>query len=55
MMTGLIVSTIVYFPALWLGSQLLERNDIELPRGPTRWVVLNTFAALVSYLASLPF
>jgi hypothetical protein len=34
---------------------MLERYDIELPRGPTRWVVLNTFAAVVSYLASVPF
>jgi hypothetical protein len=53
-MTGFFVSTVVYFLGLWLGGRLLASNDIELPR-ISRWIVLNTFAILLSIIASLPF
>jgi hypothetical protein len=54
-MTAFLVPIVAYLPALWLGRNLLERYGIELPAGPTRWIVLNTFATLASYLASAPF
>jgi uncharacterized membrane protein YeaQ/YmgE (transglycosylase-associated protein family) len=53
-MTGFFVSIVVYFIGLWLGGRLLQANNIELPR-ISRWVVLNTFAILVSIIAALPF
>lgn len=53
-MIAFIVSTIVYFLGLWLGKYLLESNDLELPPF-TKWLVLNTFALILAYLASLPF
>lgn len=33
---------------------MLENNDIELPKF-TRWLVLNTFAFIVSTIVALPF
>lgn len=53
-MTAFVVSTIVYLLALAAGSYLLSSNDIELPR-MSRWIVLNTFAFVLSYMAALPF
>jgi len=53
-MTGFFVSTVVYFIGLWFGGRLLAANDIELPR-ISRWIVLNTFAILLSIIAALPF
>jgi hypothetical protein len=53
-MLGLIVSTIAYFFGLWLGSYLLAKNEIELPRF-SRWIILNVFALVISSLAAMPF
>ena len=53
-MVGFIIGIIVYFLALRLGAHMLSRNDIELPKF-SRWLVLNTFALILSYAASLPF
>jgi len=51
---ALIVSIIAYFFGLWLGRYLLKANDLELPPF-SRWLVLNTFALILAYLAALPF
>ena len=53
-MLAFVISTIVYVLALAFGSYLLSSNDIELPR-MSRWIILNTFAFVVSYVAALPF
>ena len=53
-MTAFIVSTTVYFVGLWLGKYLLRANDLELPAF-SRWLVLNTFAILLAYIAIIPF
>jgi len=53
-LTGLIVSTIVYFLALKLGKYLLVENDIELPP-ISKWVILNTFAITLAYISAIPF
>jgi hypothetical protein len=53
-MAGLIVSTIAYFFGLWLGSYLLAKYDIELPKFG-RWMILNVFALIISSIAAMPF
>ncbi len=53
-LTGFIVSTSVYLFALWLGKYLLIQNNLEFPPF-SRWVVLNTFAIALAYIATLPF
>jgi hypothetical protein len=53
-MTGFFVSAVVYFIGLWLGGRLLLATDIKSPR-ISRWVVLNTFAILLSIITVLPF
>jgi hypothetical protein len=51
---GIVASLLAYYFALQWGKHLLDDNDIELPRF-TRWLVLNTFAFLVSSIVALPF
>jgi len=51
---GIILSLLAYYFALQWGKRWLERNDIELPRF-TRWLVLNTFAFIISSIVALPF
>jgi uncharacterized membrane protein len=51
---GIILSLLAYYLALQWGKRLLESNDIELPRF-TRWLVLNTFAFIISSIVALPF
>jgi hypothetical protein len=51
---GIILSLLAYYFALQWGKRLLESNDIELPRF-TRWLVLNTFAFIISSIVALPF
>ena len=53
-LVGFIVSTIVYFLALWLGKYLLAENNFELPP-ISRWVILNTFAITPAYISPIPF
>jgi hypothetical protein len=53
-MLAFVISAIAYLFALALGSYLLSSNDIELPR-MSRWIILNTFAFVLSYIAALPF
>jgi len=51
---GITLSLLAYYFALQWGKRLLESNDIELPRF-TRWLVLNTFAFIISSIVALPF
>jgi hypothetical protein len=51
---GIVASLLAYYLALQWGKRFLEGNDIELPRF-TRWLVLNTFAFIVSSVVALPF
>jgi uncharacterized membrane protein len=51
---GIILSLLAYYLALQWGKRLLEEQDIELPRF-TRWLVLNTFAFIISSIVALPF
>lgn len=51
---GIVVSLFDYYFALQWGKRLLDDNDIELPKF-TRWLVLNTFAFIVSSVIALPF
>jgi len=53
-MAAFIVSIIAYFLGLWLGKYLLKANDLELPPF-SRWLILNTFALTLAYVATLPF
>jgi hypothetical protein len=53
-MTAFIVSIVVYFFGLWLGKYLLRANDLEFPAF-SRWLILNTFALVLAYIATLPF
>ena len=53
-MIAFIVSIIAYLFGLWLGKYLLKVNDLELPPF-SKWLVLNTFALILAYLAILPF
>lgn len=54
LIAGIVISLLAYYFALRWGASLLESNDIELPRF-TRWLVLNTFAFIVSSIVALPF
>ncbi|HSH86611.1 MAG TPA: hypothetical protein VK958_05080 [Methylophilus sp.] len=54
LIAGIVISLIAYYLALKWGSHLLENNDIVLPTF-TRWLVLNTFAFIVSSIVALPF
>ena len=54
LIVGIIFSLVAYYFALKWGARMLENNDIELPRF-TRWLVLNTFAFIVSTIVALPF
>lgn len=51
---GIVLSLLAYYLALQWGKRLLEEQDIELPRF-TRWLVLNTFAFIISSIVALPF
>lgn len=51
---GITLSLLAYYFALQWGKRLLESNDIELPKF-TRWLVLNTFAFIISSIVALPF
>jgi hypothetical protein len=51
---GIILSLLAYYLALQWGKRLLGEQDIELPRF-TRWLVLNTFAFIISSIVALPF
>ncbi|MDP8568144.1 hypothetical protein [Methylophilus aquaticus] len=51
---GIVISLLAYYFSLKWGDQLLQNNDIELPRF-TRWLVLNTFAFIISSIVALPF
>ena len=53
-MIAFIVSFVAYLFGLWLGKYLLKANDLELPPF-SRWLVLNTFALILAYLAAMPF
>lgn len=46
-MTGLILSTIAYFVAVWYIRRYLDSFDA--PPGFTRWALTATLAAFVSY------
>jgi len=54
LIAGIVVSLLAYYFALQWGNRLLEGNNIELPRF-TRWLVLNTFAFIISSIFALPF
>jgi hypothetical protein len=54
LIAGMVVSLLAYYFALQWGKRLLESHDIELPRF-TRWLVLNTFAFIISSIVALPF
>lgn len=54
LIAGIVISLLAYYFALKWGHHLLETNDIELPRF-TRWLVLNTFAFILSSIVALPF
>lgn len=51
---GIVASLVAYYLALQWAKRFLDDNDIELPRF-TRWLVLNTFAFIVSSIVALPF
>ena len=54
LIAGIVISLLAYYLALKWSSHLLENNDIVLPAF-TRWLVLNTFALIVSSIVALPF
>ena len=53
-MAAFFAATVAYFFGLWPGRRILAHHDIELPRF-SRWLILNTFAILLAYLAAIPF
>lgn len=53
-LSGLIISTLVYFIGLWLGKRLLNDYDLEF-KPISKFVVLNTFAITLALIATIPF